>query len=201
MRGDYELTSNPTRNRQILSCLRPLFTCEKTMTKAQTFSVFEKWIPVGAFLLLSLLVPTAQAWERGDVLEAIHQVENPNNTTRIGRRGELGPYQFRPIVWSTYTQKPFSLAADQTEAQAVAEMHFEWIKRGLERNKVAVTPYYIGLAWNAGLMAALNGRTSANSQHYAQRVANLVEHATKQAVTEPSATAEKIPTSAAQTSL
>ena len=201
MRGKYELTSNPTRNRQILCCLWPAFKREEIMTNAQTFSVFEKWILVGAFLLLALWGPTAQAWERGEVLEAIHQVENPNNTTRIGRRGELGPYQFRPAVWNTYTQKPFSLAADQTEARAVAEMHFDWIKRGLERNKIAVTPYYIGLAWNAGLMAALNGRTSATSQHYAQRVANLVEHATKQVVTEPSATAEKLPASAAQTSL
>ena len=201
MRGDYELTSNPTRNRSILSCRWPAFQRAETMINAKKFSVFEKWISVGAFLLFSLLGPTAQAWERGDVLEAIHQVENPNNTTRIGRRGELGPYQFRPAVWNTYTQKPFSLAADQTEARAVAEMHFDWIKRGLERNKVAVTPYFIGLAWNAGLMAALNGRTSANSQQYAQRVANLVEHATKQAVTEPSATAEKIPVSATQTSL
>jgi hypothetical protein len=201
LRGDYELTSIPTRNRQILICLWPAFTREETMTHARAFAVFGKWIPVGVFWLLALLGPTARAWERGDVLEAIHQVENPNNTTRIGRRGELGPYQFRPAVWNAYTQKPFSLAADQTEARAVAEMHFEWIKRGLERNKVAVTPYFIGLAWNAGLMAALNGRTSANSQQYAQRVANLVEHASKQAVAEPSATAEKLPVSAAQTSL
>lgn len=140
-----------------------------------------------------ILGPVAHAWERSDVLEAIHQVENPTDTIRVGRRGELGPFQFRPVVWRTYTQKPFSLAVDRTEAQAVAEMHFEWIRRGLERNKVEATPYFIGLAWNAGLQATLSGRASANSRHYAQRVANLVEYAgaAKTPVGEPTATVDK----------
>jgi hypothetical protein len=157
------------------------------------YSVVENWMRLAVVAFLLVLGPAAQAWERSDVLEAIHQVENPTDTQRVGRWGELGPFQFRPVVWRTYTQKPFSLAVDRTEAQAVAEMHFEWIRRGLERNKVEVTPYFIGLAWNAGLQAALNGRTSANSQHYAQRVANLVEHAStiKPVVAEPAATVEK----------
>lgn len=126
-------------------------------------------------VLMLVLSPSVHAWERLDVLDAIHQVENPHNTMRIGRRGELGPFQFRPAVWYSYTQKPFSLAADGAEAQTVAEAHYEWIKRGLERNKLDVTPYHIGLVWNAGLQATLNGRASANSRHYAERVANLVE--------------------------
>jgi len=154
-------------------------------------SVLGNWMRCTVVVYVLILGHSAFAWERGDVLEAIHQVENPTDTMRIGRRGELGPYQFRPIVWRMYTEKPFSLAADRTEAQVVAEMHFEWIRRGLERNKVEVTPYFIGLAWNAGLQATLNGRVSANSQGYAQRVANLVEHATKPAATEPPATVEK----------
>lgn len=115
------------------------------------------------------------AWERTEVLDAIHDVENPHNSTRIGRRGELGPFQFRPAVWFAYTQKPFSLAADNAEAKLVAEAHYEWIKRGLERNKLEVTPYHIGLVWNAGLHATLNNRASETSKYYAQRVANLVE--------------------------
>lgn len=126
-------------------------------------------------LILGLGSPVMQAWERNDVLEAIHLVENPNNTMRIGRRGELGPFQLRPTVWYTYTQKPFSLAAEQDEAQLVAEAHYDWIKRGLERNKLEVTPYHIGLVWNAGLHATINGRASSTSKYYAERVANLVE--------------------------
>jgi hypothetical protein len=117
-----------------------------------------------AFIFLGL-APSAMAWERNDVLDAI----------RIGPRGELGPFQFRPRVWRTYTQKPFSLAADRAEAQLVAELHYDWIKRGLERNGLAVSPYHIGLVWNAGLHATVNSRASSHSQHYAQRVANLVE--------------------------
>jgi len=153
----------------------------------KTSLVLAKWMQVlVAAVCLTLPAVQAVAWERADVLEAIHQVENPNDTMLIGRRGELGPFQFRPAVWRTYTQKPFALAADRAEAQAVAEMHFDWIKHGLEQNKMEVTPYSIGLAWNAGLGAALHGRASANSQAYAQRVANLVEHATKPEVAEPS---------------
>lgn len=131
----------------------------------------------------------AQAWERSDVLDAIHEVENPHNTTRIGRRGELGPFQFRPAVWYTYTQKPFSLAAENAEALLVAEAHYEWIKRGLERNKLEANPYYIGLAWNAGLHATVNGRTSDISKYYAQRVANLVESKTVSVVPAPASPA------------
>jgi len=128
-----------------------------------------------AGLLLGLFAPAVYAWERTDVLDAIHQVENPHNTMRIGRRGELGPFQFRPAVWFSYTEKPFSLAAERAEAQIVAEAHYEWIKRGLVRNKLEVTPYHIGLAWNAGLHATINGRASGTSKYYAERVANLVE--------------------------
>ncbi len=146
-----------------------------------------RFVVVGFALVLA---PVVHAWERVMVLEAIHQVENPNDTMRVGPRGELGPFQFRPVVWHTYTQKPFSLAADRTEAQTVAELHFEWIKRGLERNKLEVSPYYIGLVWNAGLHATLNGRASAQSQFYAQRVANLVEHAVKTSVAETASTTE-----------
>jgi hypothetical protein len=129
-------------------------------------------------LLGVLLTSPVMGWERNDVLLAIHQVENPTDTTLVGRRGELGPYQFRPVVWRKYTVKPFELAADAAEAQTVAEMHYDWIARGLARNGFEVSPYHIALAWNAGLQATVNSRTSRGSRHYAQRVANLVEQPT-----------------------
>lgn len=135
------------------------------------------------------------------MLEAIHQVENPNDTLRIGRRGELGPFQFRPVVWQRYTQKPFSLAANPAEALLVAEMHYDWIKRGLVRNGREVTPYSIGLAWNAGLNATLTGHASENSRQYATRVANLVEHDAKPATPEPASTVEKSGASSVATAL
>jgi len=161
------------------------------LASVEVGAVFGKWMRVVAVGVVFALVPAVHAWERIMVLEAIHQVENPNDSMRIGPRGELGPFQFRPAVWNTYTQKPFSLAADRAEAQTVAELHFEWIKKGLERNKLEVSPYYIGLVWNAGMRATLNGRASAHSQFYAERVANLVEHAVKTSVADTAPAVEK----------
>jgi hypothetical protein len=146
-------------------------------------------------LALAAFVPELRAWEKSDILHAIHQVENPRDLQRAGQRGELGPFQFRRTVWSKYTEKPFSLATDPVEAQVVAEAHYDWIKRGLERNGLEVTPYQIGLAWNAGLHATVNNRASNQSKQYAQRVANLVEYADstkKTAVSEQPAAAPSI---------
>ena len=137
-----------------------------------------RFLAVGCGLAVFFLaVRPLQAWERDDVLSAIHQVENPRDVLRLGPCGELGPFQFRLAVWSSYTQKPFMLAMDAAESQLVAEAHYDWITRGLQRNGMEVTPYSIGLAWNAGLMATVNHFASEESKRYAQRVANLVEDA------------------------
>src|SRR5450432_496395 len=88
---------------------------------------FHKSRVVLMFLGLSLPVLAA---ERGEVLQAIHLVENPNNSLRVGSRGELGPYQFRPGTWRMHTKKPFSLATNHEEADLVAEKHYDWLCAG-----------------------------------------------------------------------
>jgi hypothetical protein len=119
---------------------------------------------------------------RDDVLEAIHLVENPTNSMKIGRHGELGPYQFRPTTWRMYTKKPFRLAGNDEESDVVAAKHYDWIKRGLQQEGLEPTPYRIALAWNAGLDATVRGRVSSSSRNYATRVKNLVEHMDTQKV-------------------
>lgn len=74
-----------------------------------------------------------------------------------------------------HTQKPFQLALDRAESDKVAVKHYEWIRRGLERRGMPVTPYNVALAWNAGLSAVINGKVPASSRHYGMRVSNLVE--------------------------
>ena len=117
----------------------------------------------------------AEASDRWETLRAINWVENPTNQTRVGRFGELGPYQFRPATWRMHTDKPFRLAIQREEADAVAIKHYEWIKRTFEGAGIEVTPFNIALAWNSGVDAVLSGRSPSASYNYAERVANLVE--------------------------
>jgi hypothetical protein len=118
----------------------------------------------------------ASASERWVTLQAINWVENPHNSTRVGPRGELGPYQFRPSTWRMHTRKPFALAVQRQTADEVAVQHYEWLKRGLESNGIDATPYNIALAWNAGLDRVVNGRAPASAQEYASQVSNMVQN-------------------------
>lgn len=121
-----------------------------------------------------------QAADRWETLQAIHMIENPTNSVRVGRKGELGPYQFRPSTWKMHTKKPFALAADRDEADAVAVKHYDWIKRGLERSGIKATPYRIALAWNAGLQATLRNEAPPSSHQYAERVQAIAEDMRRQ---------------------
>ena len=112
---------------------------------------------------------------RSEVLEAIHRIENPHDTRRPGRCGELGPYQFKRSTWRMHTTIPFAYAVNRQASDTVAIRHYDWIKRGLERNGLAPTAYNIALAWNGGLQAAVEGRSPAAAHDYAERVNNIVQ--------------------------
>jgi hypothetical protein len=124
---------------------------------------------------LALLMPLAVARgsERWATLEAIHQLENPNNTSVPGPCGELGPYQFREETWKMHTVAPFSRALDRHSSDAVAVKHYEWIKAELTRRGIEVKPYTIALAWNGGMRAVVKADPPASVVDYATRVANL----------------------------
>jgi len=132
----------------------------------------------GGLLLLSVLclclgLNTLSAGERWETLQAIHWVENPHDSPKAGPCGELGAYQFRENTWRMHTQVPFKLAIDRTHSDEVAVRHYEWIKRGLIRAGLPVTPYNVALAWNDGLAATIKGRVPAATRNYAERVNNL----------------------------
>ncbi len=129
----------------------------------------------GTALVLGFLAATARASMRSATLEAIHCVENPHDSLRPGRRGELGAYQFRSSTWRMHTDVPFERALTREESEKVAIQHYDWLKRGLERNGVEPTPYNIALAWNAGLAAAVRGRAPTAARDYAERVNNLAQ--------------------------
>lgn len=114
------------------------------------------------------------ASERWETLQAINWVENPSNSPKAGPGGELGPYQFRPATWRMYTRKPFALALERQHSDDVAVRHYEWIKRSLQSSGFEPTPFFIALAWNAGIGQVINGRAPASAYQYASQVNNLV---------------------------
>ena len=124
-------------------------------------------------LLFSAAVSTASASSRWATLEAIHKLENPQNSPKPGRHGELGAYQFRSMTWRMHTSIPFSRAINRETSDSVAVMHYEWLKKGLEAARKPATPYNIALAWNGGLSAAISGRSPRAARDYAQRAMNL----------------------------
>lgn len=124
---------------------------------------------------LALCIPAApaRASERWATLEAIHQLENPNDTPQPGPCGELGAYQFRERTWRMHTGAPFSRALDRRSSDAVAVKHYEWLRAEIARRGVAVSPYTIALAWNGGLRAVTESDPPAAAVDYATRAANL----------------------------
>lgn len=125
--------------------------------------------------IVAWTAPAASAAGRWATLEAIHQIENPRELTRPGTRGELGAYQFRETTWRMHSSQPFARALDRAQSDRVAVQHYEWLKKGLERAGLPVTPYNIALAWNGGLEAVVLGRVVAASHDYARRAETLAE--------------------------
>jgi hypothetical protein len=144
-------------------------------------------------LLVFVLTLSSKAWadDRWETLRAINWVENPTNHTRMGRFGELGPYQFRPGTWRMHTRKPFQMAIQREAADEVAVKHYEWIKRNLEKAGVDASPFNIAMAWNTGVDNVITGHAPSVSYNYAERVVNLVQSFHRQARETAIAKAEK----------
>jgi len=142
----------------------------KTFTLDKFSRVAQFLFGAGAALCL---LGEARASTRWATLEAIHQLENPRDSSRPGPFGELGAYQVRATTWQMHTKTPFSRALDRRTSDDIAVRHYEWLKAGLEQAGVPATPYFIGLAWNGGLDGAVRGRAPRAAHDYAQRVANL----------------------------
>jgi hypothetical protein len=132
-----------------------------------------RMLAYGLALAAMLVVSSAEAASRWETLEAIHTVENPSNSPRPGRFGELGAYQFRAATWKMHTTRPFSEAVHRGISDEVAVLHYEWLKSTLARAGVEASTYNIALAWNAGANAVIKGRVSSATRDYAARVNNL----------------------------
>jgi hypothetical protein len=130
-------------------------------------------LALGFLLGVVFLTARARASERWATLEAIHQLENPRDSSAPGQYGELGPYQFKEQTWRRYTRAPFTQALDRRASDAVAVKHYNWIKGQLERLGQPASPYMIALVWNGGMGAVLGDNPPAAALDYADRAANI----------------------------
>lgn len=128
---------------------------------------------VSLLLFVMGVASVAHASGRWSTLEAIHQLENPRDLPRPGPCGELGAYQFRLSTWRLHTDVPFQRALERPMSDLVAGRHYDWLSRRLEAAGLRASPYNIALAWNGGITAAVNGRSSRAAHSYAERAANL----------------------------
>ncbi|MCR6657277.1 MAG: hypothetical protein NVV63_16035 [Opitutus sp.] len=134
-----------------------------------------RWALVGIVGVLGFGEAAAADYGRYETLEAIHCVENPFNSTRPGRYGELGAYQFREATWKMHSREPFIRALERPVSDQVAIRHYEWLRRELRRHGLPVTTYNIAVAWNAGVTALVKGRAPRRAHDYARRVTNLAQ--------------------------
>ncbi len=110
-------------------------------------------------------------------LQGIALVEHVTDPAKPGDAGELGYHRITPGVWAQHTTAPFIWAGtDEALELWVAQRHLDWLERGLlAQHPRPVSPYWLALAWNAGLTATLRGETTAAQRDYAQRVQNLCQ--------------------------
>ena len=109
---------------------------------------------------------------RDAFLKAVAQVETGGNRWAVGKAGERGLYQFSRATWHQHTKRSFMLAHNIAVSHRIAVEHYEWIYHALARRGRA-TPYWIAVAWNAGLSRALAREVPKSTRKYARSVVNL----------------------------
>lgn len=91
-----------------------------------------------------------------------------------GAAGERGPWQIKAEVWTMHMPGiPFAQARQTAPARACALKHIAWLAEQLKARGVAVTPFNLAAAWNAGLTGYTTGRAPDRAYHYAADVAAI----------------------------
>lgn len=87
-------------------------------------------------------------------LRALAMVETGAEPSRIGAAGERSAFQISPLVWHTWTLKPFSAKHTQNPelSAKVAKLQLAWLCQTFMRFSGGKTPSDVDLyvMWNAG---------------------------------------------------
>lgn len=121
--------------------------------------------------------PPAHIQHAGDIsiLATIHLLENPTNSRRPGRNGELGPYQFLRSTWEHLTTLPFTpeYVCDPDISRAVAVLHLAEIRLALVKSGRSITPNNLAACWNCGATRFLSNLLPLTTLDYVARFNNL----------------------------
>ena len=105
--------------------------------------------------------------------DAIRAVEGAGVRQR-GSRGEWGTFQIRPMVWRKYSRH-LQWNASEAEQRRVALCFLADIRAELVRNGFPDTPFFLGLAFTAGVRATVTRRANAAKASYAERAAAVYD--------------------------
>ena len=104
---------------------------------------------------------------------AMHESGKVDRT--MGRKGELGRYQFDYATWRIYTDAPFDQAMDYPTAHRVALVHAEYLARKLA--PMADSPesliYLIAAGWVSGAESVAHGFIGPNAIAEGEAVVQL----------------------------
>lgn len=106
------------------------------------------------------------------LLRAIALVESGADPRAVGAHGERGQFQMSPAV----------VASCGGHGEREAARHLHWLERQLAAKGVALLPFNLALAWNAGASAATSGRAPISSYEYARRVESTMERLKQEGV-------------------
>lgn len=98
-------------------------------------------------------------------LQAVATVETGGNARAVGAAGERGAFQLTPAV----------VASCGGYGEREAMKHARWLERQLEDARIAVVPFNLALAWNAGPGNVRRGTAPVRSYEYALRVREIFE--------------------------
>lgn len=107
---------------------------------------------------MSAIVAQASTIDYDALLAVLHQLENPANSRKPGKFGELGPWQITPAVWAEVTNKPFTVenAFDPVLGRKIAYKHVLRLTEAMRQHGIEPNVYKLALAWNAGLGAVFH---------------------------------------------